>query len=156
MQISRDIFWLQKAGNAEDEYEDAYAISSPKRDRLREFRCAVADGATETSFSGAWAAILAGTFAAGRLGSPDAGRDRAAGGGWRAEIDETRDKPLPWYAQAKLEQGAFSSLIGLTIRANGAWRALCVGDSCLFHVRPYQAIWAFPYYHRSSSTAALR
>ena len=143
MQISRDIFWLQKAGNAEHEYEDAYAISSPKPDRLREFRCAVADGATETSFSRSWAEILAGTFALGGLDrvTPPVLAPLAAA--WRAKIDADS---LPWYAQAKLEQGAFSSLIGLTLRANGAWRALCVGDSCLFHVRPYQAIWAFPYY----------
>ncbi len=147
MRIDCAAFWLQKAGNAEDEYEDAYAFSPPKWDRLREFRCAVADGATETSFSGSWAEILAGTFASGRLErvTPEALAPLAVA--WRAEIDaRTRAKPLPWYAQAKLEQGAFSSLIGLTIRASGRWRALCVGDSCLFHVRPRQAIWAFPYY----------
>ncbi len=152
MRIDCDAFWLQKAGNVEDEYEDAFAFSPLDR-RWREFRCAVADGATETSFSGSWARLLAEAFVAQRLDRPTqqvlATSESLASlaARWRDQIDaRTRDKPLPWYAQAKLEQGAFSSLIGLSLRANGAWRALCVGDSCLFHVRPRQAIWAFPYY----------
>jgi hypothetical protein len=66
---------------------------------------------------------------------------------WRQEIDrQTNHKPLPWYAEAKLQQGAFSSLMGLAVRADGRWRALCIGDSCLFQVRPREAIYAFPYY----------
>jgi hypothetical protein len=36
--------------------------------------------------------------------------------------------------------------MGLSIHADGNWRAVCVGDSCLFHVRPKQAIRAFPYH----------
>ncbi len=153
MQIGCDAFWLQKAGNAEDEYEDAFAFAPLDRQRLREFRCAVADGATETSFSGSWARLLAEAFVARRLDRPTPAAlampavIAPLAVAWRAGIEaRTRDKPLPWYAQAKLEQGAFSSLIGLTIRASGTWQALCIGDSCLFHVRPHQAIWAFPYY----------
>ncbi len=147
MQIGCDAFWLQKAGNAEDEYEDAFAVAPLDRQRWREFRCAVSDGATETSFSGSWARLLAEAFVARRLDQStvlaEALEPLAAV--WREQIDaRTRAKPLPWYAQAKLEQGAFSSLIGLSLRATGSWQALCVGDSCLFHVRPHQAIWAFP------------
>lgn len=152
MQIGYDAFWLQKAGNAAEEYEDAFS-ATPVRNRWREFRCAVADGATETSFSGAWAQILADAFVSRKLGY-ERGLERVTpeivaplASAWREGIDQrSRGKPLPWYAQEKLQQGAFSSLIGLSIRANGTWRALCVGDSCLFHVRPREAIWVLPYH----------
>lgn len=147
MRIGFSAFWLQKAGNAGDEYEDAFAPIDPQAGDHAEFRCAVADGATETSFSGLWAQLLVDAYAGDGLAhiKPETIRPLAAR--WRAVIDErAASKPLPWYALEKLERGAFSSLLGLTLRANGAWRALCIGDSCLFHVRPQQAIRAFPYY----------
>ena len=49
--LSVQAFSCQKAGNARTEYEDAWAI--------RGCRVAVADGATESSFSALWAALLA-------------------------------------------------------------------------------------------------
>lgn len=146
MRIGFSAFWLQKAGNADHEYEDAFAPEDAPTDaECVEFRCAVADGATETSFSGLWAQILVDAFVSQRLPKLKPETMLALSAGWRAAID-ARYKPLPWYAQEKLERGAFSSLMGLTIRADGSWRALCVGDSCLFHVRPQQTIRAFPYH----------
>ena len=152
MRIGFSAFWLQKAGNAAEEYEDAFAPAALPDDggSCAEFRCAVADGATETSFSGLWAQILVDAFV-DRAACRTSRRDRLSGAlasDWRQAIDaRTAHKPLPWYALEKLERGAFSSLMGLSIRADGSWRALCVGDSCLFHVRPRQAIRAFPYHH---------
>jgi hypothetical protein len=146
MRIGFSAFWLQKAGNSSDEYEDAFAPSVvPAAADCPEFRCAIADGATETSFSGLWAQILVDAFVSQRLAHVKPEAVDALSAHWRAAID-SRHKPLPWYALEKLERGAFSSLLGLTIRADGNWRALCVGDSCLFHVRPQQAIRAFPYH----------
>lgn len=58
MRVSIQVFGLPKAGNRADEYEDAY---SPKRQGELEgesFRFAVADGATEGSFSRLWAGML--------------------------------------------------------------------------------------------------
>lgn len=147
MRIGFSAFWLQKAGNSGDEYEDAFASSSVADGdcEFTDFRCAIADGATETSFSGLWAQILVDAFVSERLAQVKPETMVALSANWRAAID-SRHKPLPWYALEKLERGAFSSLLGLTIRADGGWRALCVGDSCLFHVRPKQAIRAFPYH----------
>lgn len=145
MRIGFSAYWLQKAGNATDEYEDAFAPEDAHDGECAEFRCAVADGATETSFSGLWAQILVDAFVSQRLPRIKPETMVALSAGWRSAID-ARHKPLPWYALEKLERGAFSSLMGLTIRANGNWRALCVGDSCLFHVRPQQTIRAFPYH----------
>ena len=147
MRVDLHAFWQQKAGNAEDEYEDAFAPSTSPESDCREFRCAVADGATETSFSGLWARLLVDAFVDKLLQkiNPQVIRELAAQ--WHSEINgRTANKPLPWYAQEKLQQGAFSSLLGLTLRADGQWHALCIGDSCLFHVRPREAVWALPYH----------
>ncbi len=147
MRVGFEAYWLQKAGNSVEEYEDAFAPAQFDPPDCAEFRCAVADGATETSFSGLWARILVESYVDQRLTQikPEIVFELATR--WRQAIDaRTRHKPLPWYALEKLERGAFSSLIGLSIRADGGWRALCVGDSCLFHIRPHQPIRAFPYY----------
>lgn len=147
VQITEAAFWLQKAGNAREEYEDAYAQSAHEEWLGGERRYAVADGATETSFSGLWAQILAAAFVAERVPPLHALVLSELAAQWHGAIaDRTRDKPLPWYAEEKLQRGAFSSLIGLSLRADGSWRAFCVGDSCLFHVRPRRAIRAFPYH----------
>lgn len=66
---------------------------------------------------------------------------------WAAEVD---DRPLPWYAEAKREEGAFATLLGLVFgRPTGKeegrrWRALALGDSCLFQVRQDSLVKAFP------------
>ncbi len=147
MRIGFSAFWLQKAGNSTEEYEDAFAPARALDSDCAEFRCAVADGATETSFSGLWAQILVDAFVGDRLPHVKPETLYALSAQWRGAIDaRTALKPLPWYALEKLERGAFSALMGLSIRADGGWRALCVGDSCLFHVRPQQAIRAFPYH----------
>ncbi len=148
MRIGFSVFWMQKAGNSGDEYEDAFAPAYPLAGDHAEFRCAVADGATETSFSGLWAQILVDAYAVDGLSYVKPETIQPLAERWREAINtRTAQKPLPWYALEKLERGAFSSLIGLTLRADGAWRALCIGDSCLFHIRPNQAIRAFPYHH---------
>ncbi len=147
MRIVCNAFWLQKAGNSVDEYEDAFAHTLPREGSHEEFRCAVADGATETSFSGLWAQILADAFVEQRLTQVQPEALAPLSARWHEAIaQKTAHKPLPWYAQEKLEKGAFSSLMGLAIGADGSWRAHAVGDSCLFHVRPKQAIRAFPYH----------
>jgi hypothetical protein len=110
---------------------------------------AVADGATETSFAALWAKLLVRSY--GKYGPPldpldsDLTRIRAI---WRKCVHR---RPLPWYAEAKAEMGAFSSLLGLTISkddaagaSSGKWTAHAVGDSCLFHIRGDECLEAFP------------
>lgn len=151
MHITYQAFWLQKAGNQPDEYEDAFApdIQAGQTTTVTDqadFLCAVADGATETSFSGLWAQSLAGAFAAQRLERITSNTIRDLAREWSAEIAErTRAKPLPWYAEEKRQKGAFATLTGLHLRSDGWWTALCVGDSCLFHLRPGVWIKSFPY-----------
>jgi hypothetical protein len=141
-------FSTPKAGNNEAEYEDAFQPVDPIEGVDGDvFRCAVADGATETSYSGIWARLLVGAYVDGRLGTPSfAAEDlsplRAS---WHAEIG---DKPLPWYAESKARSGAFATLMGLTVTERecgaGAWTAVAVGDSCLIHMRGDQVLARFP------------
>lgn len=144
-------FWVPKKGNSREDYEDAFACDVSKG------RFAVADGATESSFAAAWARGLVEGFAA----QPP---DLAASPGksleawlqplqesWRSSISW---ESLPWFAEEKARAGAFASLLGFTIEAGSAepdspsiWRAIAVGDSCLFHVGADALLAAFPIAH---------
>ena len=129
--FSVEAFSCQKAGNARSEYEDAWAIrgsDSPTRCRV-----AVADGATESSFSALWAALLVESFVRGRAHGPefftDLGAIRRL---WRRKI---RGRPLPWYAAEKARRGAYAAFVGASLNAvNRSWRAVAIGDCCLLHV----------------------
>jgi serine/threonine protein phosphatase PrpC len=134
--------WAPKRGNSEDEFEDAYWFPRSRGRRRATVRCAVADGATEASFSGEWARLLVQAYGRGQLDDGKAlHRLQAA---WRAEV---AGRPLPWYAEEKLKQGAFSSLLGLTLDLSDArprWNSVAVGDSCLFQVRDDVLVAAYP------------
>jgi protein phosphatase 2C-like protein len=135
-----------KRGNSPQEYEDAFWPSRAAERRGRIVRCAVADGATEASFSGRWAEMLTRAYARGELADEQLtetlGRLQSL---WSKEIS---GKSLPWYAEEKVRQGAFSSLLGLTLGEDG-WSALAIGDSCLFQVRDDELVTAFPLMHSS-------
>jgi len=141
MHVTTQTFWLPKAGNADSEYEDAFwPASSADTLPLHGFRCALADGATETSFSGAWAKLLTRRW---YDESGDPARFLAClpelRGQWGTQIETV---PMAWYAEEKARAGAFSSLLGLTLLDNDPasgwpahWEAVAVGDSCLFQMR---------------------
>lgn len=129
------LFTLPKPGNTAEEYEDACAVDAPAG------RFAVADGASASAFAGLWARLLVRHLVAGLPTLPDA----AAWGAWLQPIQAAwsaavQSRPLPWYVQTKVHQGAFATLLGLQLQPPpapgrpGAWAALAVGDCCLFHV----------------------
>lgn len=135
MQISATAWWAPKSGNAASEYEDAYAVEPGS------LRFAVADGASETSFAKQWAELLVHRFVHEPPGSADLRE-------WVTPLQATwaegqQGKATAWYAEEKARDGAFSSLLGLAIE-DGRWRALAVGDSCLFVVRSGRMARAFP------------
>ena len=146
------VFWMPKAGNSPAEYEDAFW---PRQGRFFEsgpIRLAVADGATETSFSGLWARLLVASYGHGRL-TDEAAVDelRRIRRVWRRAVGQ---RPLPWYAEEKLRSGAFSSLAGLTISApgedsedTGDWQATALGYSCVVQVRRSDFVCSFPFSH---------
>jgi hypothetical protein len=151
MRIHSEAFWLPKAGNTEEEYEDAFWPQEPVDSSAAVFRVAVADGATEASFSALWAQLLVKAYCEGKF---DEGLHEGALVDLQTQwIQDIGSQPLPWYAEQKVLDGAFSSLIGVTFQQasspavnNGSvlWRAVAVGDSCLFQVRDDRLIQAFP------------
>jgi hypothetical protein len=131
---------VPKQGHSADEYEDAWA-ADPAGERF-----AVADGAAESSFAALWARLLTEGFVTARrptdLGGWVAGPRRR----WAAEVT---GRELPWYAEMKREEGAFSTFLGLRLRPPtamrpGAWRAQAVGDSCLARVCAEGSLQSFP------------
>ncbi len=151
MHLVAQAFWLPKEGNSWEEYEDAYWPERQVDQKADAFSFAVADGATETSFSGVWAKILVRAYCRGQLSerklSKSLPRLQSA---WLKRVS---GKPLPWYAEEKLRSGAFSSLLGLTVKffpgegRAAEWQAIAIGDSCLFQVRGHNLITAFPLTH---------
>ena len=131
-------FRAAKAGSTAEEWEDAFCYD-PDQGRF-----CVADGASESSFAAAWARLLAEGFVAR---PPDGSTLRDWLRPLQAEWARgTRGRELPWYAEEKARSGAFSSILGFCLEPHdGVWRALAVGDSCLFSVRENRLAASFPF-----------
>jgi hypothetical protein len=132
---------LPKRGNSAAEYEDAFA-SNPARGRF-----AIADGASQSMFSALWAHLLVDEF----VNTP--ARQPAPWAKWLPPLQEswnakTSGGPRPWYAETKLREGAFATFLGVVVEptcwCNQRWRALAIGDGCLFQIRDRQLYKAFP------------
>lgn len=148
--LSIRVQWLPKAGNRDDEYEDAAWPERSLTTAQAAVRCAVADGATESAFAGLWARQLARAYGSGAF--DDDGWQRALAceqAAWQAAVAA---KLLPWYAEEKARSGAFAALLGLTFSEETCresecirlWQALAVGDCALFQVRGNALLISFP------------
>lgn len=149
-------FWLSKAGNSPDEYEDAFRVVYPGRMGVsgrRTARIAVSDGASESAFAREWANVLTDAFVSR---PPDTcGLTKDSLFDWLAPAQEEWHAlipwdSIPWHGEAKARAGAFTTLLGLSVGATVgssrqlSWRAVAVGDSCLFVVRDGQLSLSFP------------
>src|SRR5205814_10429980 len=125
------VFSCPKLGNSLEEYEDAWAHRQTRTPLG--IRVAVADGATESSFAKLWAVLLAESYVRSELaGEEFFARLKPARRLWQRRL---AGRPLPWFASAKAEQGAFAAFLGVEIDAHtNRWTALAVGDCCLMHV----------------------
>ena len=110
-------------------------------------RFAVADGATETSFSKNWAHLLVRGYKREWIGgaATERGLERLARI-WRSGVV---GKSLPWHAQHKVHDGAYAALLGLEVTGSleteaGTWNAYAVGDCCLFHLAGDCFLESFP------------
>ncbi len=133
-------FALHKRGNQPDEYEDAFA-GNPKSGRF-----AVADGASESSFADSWAKLLVEGFVALREGRTGMSWFPPLRQRWAEEVDHLE---LDWFTEEKRNQGAFATFLGLALKKpqgekEGRWKALAVGDCCVFQVRDDHLLSAFP------------
>lgn len=158
MEIHAEAFWVQKAGSSVSEYEDAFYPSGLADAPQSCSRVAIADGATDSSFSGIWARLLVKAFVERGVGTDDIDAILSeVQPEWGEEVGRRK---LPWYAQEKAQLGAFSSLLGFTIRhepeigGRGRWQAVAVGDSCLVQVRNERVTVRFPLDHSSSFNSA--
>ena len=149
-------FWLPKAGNRHEEYEDASRVVYPQRigaSGRRTARAAVSDGASESAFAQEWANVLTEAFASrppdiyGLTEGSLCDWLASAQEEWRVGIPWDR---IPWHGEAKARAGAFATLLGVTFNAapSGSprlyWQALAVGDSCLFVIRGDRLWLSFP------------
>ena len=145
--------WQPKAGNAENEYEDAYGATK-RPDRRGRMALAIADGATETLLSRQWANLLVKRFVRGwsradALQTWVADTMRAWQHEKRTYLEgrERAGKPIQWYEEPGLEAGAFAALLGIVIERdshNWRWQAAALGDCCLVQVRDNAVCGAFP------------
>jgi hypothetical protein len=123
------MFSVQKAGNDISECEDIW--NYVKSDRL----CSIAlsDGATESSFSQEWAKELVTAFV--NHDCPKSSWLIKSQQNWQQWLE---NQNLSWFAKRKVGQGAFATFLGLEVFDNLRWKAIAVGDSCLFVVRNYE------------------
>ncbi|NPV90572.1 MAG: hypothetical protein HPY50_07365 [Firmicutes bacterium] len=158
MIVTSASFCLPKQGNPAEENEDA---CYPTRDGERQgplLKLAVADGATVTLLSRQWARLLVKTFATRGWDTPDQflAASYRSWERWTAYYFRKReqgDRPIAWFEEPGLSEGAFSTLLGVTLRDDGtdlagSYTVVAVGDSCLFQIRDGELIMSFP--HESS------
>lgn len=147
-------FKTPKSGESPDSCRDAcwnnhYERKLPPPACLR---VAIADGASTASGSGLWAQLLArasvnglnrlepGSWCVESYRSEILRRLRVK---WHQQIRRLLPDPLPWFSQAALERGAFSSLMKVEVR-EGTWTAEGWGDSCVFQLRGGRPVRVLP------------
>ncbi len=132
---------IPKWGNDTEENEDSILVPVEVDNKF--IRCAISDGATESSFSKEWSTLLVNSFI---KRSFDKSKLRTTiknlSGIWQKKV---YSKNLPWYAHQKLETGAFATFIGLTINLKEKiCRCVAIGDSTMFLIRENKLVFSFP------------
>lgn len=147
-------FKAPKSGESTDSCRDAWWNNHYEKKLAPPacLRVAIADGASTASGSGLWAQLLArasvnglnglapGSWCVESYRSAILRRLRVK---WHEQIRRLLPDPLPWFSQAALERGAFSSLMQVEV-GGGIWTAEGWGDSCLFQLRGGQPVQILP------------
>ncbi|SDO17442.1 hypothetical protein SAMN04487897_109101 [Paenibacillus sp. yr247] len=146
MQLENIIFSSPKAGNSQEEYEDAFSYIEFVNETPPFYRFSIADGATESSFADIWAGLLVNGYCDGMFNFDFLQESvKRLSQYWHKKV---HIKDLPWYAQEKLENGAFSSLAGITLTETSEhevqYELAAIGDSCIFHIRNGEILTSFP------------
>lgn len=135
---------IAKVGNSVNENEDNLLV--PSLSELESepiIKFAISDGATESSFSKEWSDLLVSCY-------KDKPFDLAKLPLTINDVSETWQSitstiDLPWYAQQKLENGAFATFLGITLNlAEQTFESVSIGDCTLFQVRNNELICSFP------------
>lgn len=142
---------LPKKGNHETENEDKYTpvLNNGAYFQVNEFKCAISDGATESSFSKIWANHLVNEYILSNYQENQIFISKAKRK-WRDDILSIEHT---WASNEKLKKGSFATFTGLHLLTGnrdkifplgGVWKAGAVGDSCLFHFRGETVLNLFP------------
>ncbi len=118
------------------ENEDSVAANTA------EGRFAVSDGVSTSARPKVWSDLLTNAFVHGDDPVTPTVLARLRRTWW----DAVHDPDLPWFAQAKLAQGATATFLGLHVHGD-TYRVTAVGDSCLFHIRGRELVLAAPLHH---------
>ncbi|MFI9462629.1 hypothetical protein [Streptomyces xiamenensis] len=150
-------FLEAKDGSTVSECEDALHIrpeSGPDEPVTHALCAAVADGASESLLAGRWARVLVEHTAEIGALHPETFRDPGSFAGelvhravtpWADLITQyteqrtAQGRPVQWYEQPGLDKGAFATLAAVRLTPSPDafawhWRAVALGDSCLFHL----------------------
>jgi len=164
MNIEYSHFWLSKAGNLPSVCEDAFFPYNFPFDIIphnRKYqRYAIADGASTAYLSGLWATILVDGFGSyedeiTNTNFFDLIQTLIIGEYWNSRLAdyikkrEDEGKPLSWYDEMALQNGAASTLLEISFpleenKLKDNFSALAIGDSCLFLVRNDELVTTFP------------
>lgn len=141
-------FSLPKAGNSEEENEDAVFADDARG------RYAISDGATEGAYSRAWAHQLVRQYVETPLNCSDQSAEQSLKD-WLPVFEVAPVSPeisdhIPWYLEKSLERGSYATLLGVAFADTVAskdvygWVAVAIGDSCLFQVTGDRVVDSFP------------
>jgi len=148
-------FSMQKLGNEPDENEDSFSYN------VKRGKFAIADGVSDSCFSKLWSETLTNFFVNSDYSlfsidvSPDDLKNKIllpilkhSQEEWNKRIDW---KNLPWYVERKARMGAFATFLGVEIKKEKSWRwrAIAIGDTCLFQVSKGTITDIFPRYKSS-------
>jgi hypothetical protein len=164
MKIEYSYFWLPKAGNMAITCEDAFfpdniPFETISHDQKYQ-RYAIADGASTAYLSKLWATVLVDGFGSyyDEITSTnffDLFQKLILDENWTTRLAdyikkrENDGKPLSWYDEMALQNGAASTLLEISFsleekKIKEKFSALAIGDSCLFRIRNNDLITKFP------------
>lgn len=112
--------------------------TEPWAGTLHRIRLGIADGASTTFCAGMWAEALSAAAAESQEAWNNPARFNGMLAGlrniWRTQVLRTLPDPLPWNVETALNNGAWSTVLRVTVLRR-KWEAEGWGDSCLFHLR---------------------
>lgn len=142
---------LPKLDQEASECEDAIAIDAQAA------RFAISDGATEAFDARNWAERLAQHWVQRKSTlTVEEFREWVVAEG-RELHDSWNGLTLSWYSEEKAQKGSFAALVGVELdfkSESPSWRAIALGDSCLFHCRNATLVKSLPIDRSESFSSA--
>ena len=150
-ELRRQQILLPKSGFEPSECEDFIGVDE------QNCRFAVADGATEAFDARSWAERLAHNWVRSDSAlTAETFQDWIAAEGIELHSSWNQLK-LPWYAEEKARKGSFAAFIGVEIDLEAAvpsWKAIALGDACLFQCRNGALLKSLPVSEAASFNSA--